>query len=113
MRAMPFKFSGNLLINTPAAGDAARFYRDVLGLEVYEEAEEATGFLSNDHYLYFAKKDGPSFVYEFNVPDVEEARRELEATGCQVVVWEGKGGDCYMRDPFGMVFNLWEDPDSF
>jgi len=25
-----------------------------------------------------------------------------------VVKWEGKGNDCYMRDPFGLVFNLWE-----
>ena len=43
-------------------------------------------------------------------PRCEEACRELEARGCQVVVWEGKGGDCYMRDPFGLTFNLWEDP---
>lgn len=43
-------------------------------------------------------------------PRCEEACRELEARGCQVVVWEGRGGDCYMRDPFGLTFNLWEDP---
>lgn len=110
---MSFKFSGNLLINTPEAGEAASFYKEVLGLDVYEEGEEATGFRSNDHYLYFAKKEEPSFVYEFNVPDVEEARRELEAKGCQVLVWEGKGGDCYIRDPYGNVFNLWEEPEIF
>jgi len=24
-------------------------------------------------------------------------------------MWEGKGKDCYMRDPFGLTFNLWEE----
>ena len=47
-------------------------------------------------------------VIEFNVENVEEARHHLEKYGCSVVKWEGKGNDCYMRDPFGLVFNLWE-----
>lgn len=110
---MPYKMSGNLLVKLPRAKEAAGFYRDVLGLDVHEETEGATGFLTNDHYLYFAEAEAPASVFEFLVPDVEEARRELEARGCQVVVWKGKGDDCYMRDPFGNVFNLWEDPEAF
>jgi len=110
---VPYKMSGNLLVQLPGAREVAEFYRDVLGLEVYEEGEGATGFLTNDHYLYFAEADAPASVFEFIVPDVERARQELEARGCQVVVWKGKGDDCYMRDPFGNVFNLWEDPGAF
>lgn len=36
-----------------------------------------------------------------------------EVKGCQVVVWEGGGKPCYMRDPYGFVFNLWEAPEEF
>jgi catechol 2,3-dioxygenase-like lactoylglutathione lyase family enzyme len=110
---MPYKLSGNLLVKHPRWEEAAEFYEHVLGLQVHERAEEARGFTSNALYLYFTGGEEQTFVHEFIVPDVEEARRELEARGCQVVVWRGRGGDCYMRDPFGLVFNLWEDPDAF
>jgi len=42
------------------------------------------------------------------VADLDKARNELMEKGCMVVTWEGKGNPCYMRDPFGFVFNLWE-----
>ena len=45
---------------------------------------------------------------EFNVDDLDEAKEYLLANDCTVVKWEGKGKDCYMRDPYGLVFNLWE-----
>jgi hypothetical protein len=38
----------------------------------------------------------------------EPPRDEMVAKGCQVVVWEGKGRSCYLRDPFGFVNNLQE-----
>ena len=102
---MRYKLSGNLPIRSPRAREAANLHKTVLGLEVHEEGGSATGFLTNGRYLYFAEVDGPRVVYEFLVPDLEEARRELEAKGCEVVVWKGRGGDCYMQDPFGNLFN--------
>jgi predicted enzyme related to lactoylglutathione lyase len=110
---MPFKMSGNLLLAHPDAKEAAEFYKDVFGLDVFEETEDETGFNAGDNVLYLANEPEPGFVYEYYVPDLEAARDELEAKGCQVVVWEGKGRSCYMRDPFGFVFNLWEAPEEF
>ena len=43
------------------------------------------------------------------VDDLEKARETLEANGCKVLRWRGKGQDCYVRDPFGVIFNLWEE----
>ncbi|MBI2845393.1 MAG: hypothetical protein HYX86_02480 [Chloroflexi bacterium] len=51
-------------------------------------------------------------VFEFIVADLEEAKGELLAAGCQVVRWEGKGRPCYMRDPFGFTFNLYEEQET-
>ncbi len=110
---VPFKMSGNLLLNHPDAKEAARFYEEALGLEVYEETEDETGFETGDNILYLAKEAEPGFVFEFYVPDLEAAREELVARGCEVVVWEGRGRPCYLRDPFGFVFNLWEAPEEF
>ena len=44
-----------------------------------------------------------------NLDNLEEARDILLENGCEVVVWKGKGEDCYMQDPFGVIYNLWEE----
>ena len=49
---------------------------------------------------------------ELFVEDLEQARDELLAQGCEVVRWRGKGRDCYIRDPFGVTYNLWEVADK-
>ena len=51
-------------------------------------------------------------VLELFVDDLEEAREYLVRHGCEVVRWRGKGQDCYVRDPFGVVYNVWEQPES-
>ncbi len=40
--------------------------------------------------------------------DLEAARQELVANGCKVLRWRGKGQDCYIEDPFGVIYNIWE-----
>lgn len=109
---MPFKMSGNLLLRHPRFHEVAEFYRDVMGLEPFEEIDDEMGLKAGDTVLYLEREE-PGFVFEFTVPNLEAARKELEAAGCTVLVWEGKGGRCYVRDPFGSVFNLWEDPRAF
>jgi hypothetical protein len=52
-------------------------------------------------------------ILEFLVPDLDAAKEELLAKGCQVVVWEEKGGRCYLRDSFSFFLNLYEDPQAF
>ena len=52
-------------------------------------------------------------IMEFLVPDAEAAKEELLKAGCKIVQWEGKGRNCYMRDPFGFVLNLYEEPEAF
>ena len=44
---------------------------------------------------------------EFCVDDLDASRDRLGSKGCRVIKWEGK--DCYLKDPFGMIFNLWEE----
>jgi len=48
-------------------------------------------------------------VMEYYVDDLEVAREYLESNGCKVIMWKGKGENCYMRDPYELTFNLWEE----
>lgn len=47
-------------------------------------------------------------VMELFTADLERAREILVAAGCEVLRWHGKGDHCYVQDPFGVIFNLWE-----
>jgi hypothetical protein len=40
------------------------------------------------------------------VPDVAAARARLVAAGCTVVEEDPRVPRCYLRDPYGLVFNL-------
>ena len=63
-----------------------------------------------DSHLYVMESSdvsGP--VLELIVDDIEKAKHHLVKHGWCVIRWEGKGNDCYMKDPNGIVFNLWEE----
>jgi len=50
---------------------------------------------------------------ELIVPNLEEAQRDLVSQGWTVVIWEGLGRRCYLRNTMGTLFNLFEDPTAF
>jgi catechol 2,3-dioxygenase-like lactoylglutathione lyase family enzyme len=110
---MPFKLSHCVAVHVKDREAAVKFYREVLGLETVETDLPQIEFKTDPIRLFLDEADRPATVMEFLVPDVEAARRELEAAGCTVLRWQGKGGDCYIRDPFGFVFNLWQEPEVF
>ena len=41
--------------------------------------------------------------------DIRRGKATFSRKSCEIVRWEGKGMNCYVRDPFGMVFNVWEE----
>jgi catechol 2,3-dioxygenase-like lactoylglutathione lyase family enzyme len=99
------KSSSDVLIRLPSLAPATAFYRDVMGLTLMSESEALVGFSTGAFDLYLQK--GPALgapVFEFEVDDVEAARGNLVAAGCAVVRWEGIHR--WIRDPYGLVFNL-------
>lgn len=83
-----------------------RFYRDVLGLKVVHSSDTVVGFETGSFCLYL--EDGPGYgpVFEFLVENVDVARQQLMDAGCRVEHENPSVPRCYMRDPFGLVFNL-------
>jgi catechol 2,3-dioxygenase-like lactoylglutathione lyase family enzyme len=106
---MKYRMSPNIAVRTERFADAVAFYSDVLGF-ANRSSDPALGDHDADPINLFVIEDdevsGP--VMELFVTDLERAREELLAHGCKVVRWRGKGQDCYIRDPFGVTFNLWE-----
>ncbi len=105
---MKFTFSKCVAIRVPDLHRGKAFYTDVMGMKEDElpDGYELTPGEGNPYLMESDSLTGP--VLEFIVEDVEAARNHLVKHGCTVLTWKGAGGDCYIKDPNGVVFNLWE-----
>ncbi len=111
---MKYKFSGHVNFPTTQWREATEFYKDVLGLQESSGQPGFSHFLSGNSHIYFDSDTSvPGPIFEFLVPDLEEAKKELLAAGCIAMRWDGLGKSCYLRDPFGFTFNVFEDKSAF
>ena len=101
-----FKASRDIIIRTENWAEALQFYRSVLNLPMMEQGDTIVGFETGSFCLYVeqGKEHGP--VFEFLVPDVQAAKRKLVAAGSSVIEEDPGIPRCYIRDPYGMVFNV-------
>jgi predicted enzyme related to lactoylglutathione lyase len=101
-----FKASRDIIVRTENWSEALTFYGSVLGLPITEKGETIAGFETGFFCLYVeqGKEHGP--VFEFLVPDIEAAKGQLIAAGCTVIEENPKIPRCYIRDPYGMIFNV-------
>ena len=108
---MKVRMSPNVAVRTGRFSDAVSFYSKVLGF-ANRSSDPALGDHDADPLNLYVIEDDKikGLVMELLVEDLESAREELLAQGCEVIRWRGKGQDCYIRDPFGVIFNLWEVP---
>lgn len=106
---MQYKMSPNIAVRTQRFSAAVDFYTKVLGFVNRSNDPQLADLDAHPINLFIIEDDefeGP--VMELFVDDLENARDELVANGCKVIRWRGKGQDCYIEDPFGVRFNLWE-----
>ncbi len=106
---MKYRMSPNIAIRTSRFSEAVDFYTKVIGFENRSDDPGLVDLDANPLNIFIIEDDesrGP--VLELFVDDLEAARRELVANGCKVLHWRGKGQDCYIEDPFGVIYNIWE-----
>jgi predicted enzyme related to lactoylglutathione lyase len=107
---MKIKMSSNIAVRAKDYKAVIDFYTQVLGFtnrskdpeHAVLDAQPLTIFIDKDYDM-----KGP--VLELFVDNLEETRDRLLANGCKIIIWKGKGQDCYIQDPFGVIYNLWED----
>jgi catechol 2,3-dioxygenase-like lactoylglutathione lyase family enzyme len=104
--------SRDVLIQSEDLTEAAQFYETVLGLRVTHRSETLIGLETGSFCLYVEK--GPSYgpVFEFYVSDLAAAKSKLIGAGCRVENEDSTIPRCYVRDPFGLIFNLAERKQS-
>ena len=107
-----FKASRDVIVRTENWSEALKFYGSVLGLPITEKGETIVGFETGAFCLYVeqGKEHGP--VFDFLVPDIKTAKQQLVAAGCTVIEENPTVPRCYIRDPFGLVFNIEQTGNS-
>ena len=103
---MANKFGADILIQAPDPLAAAAFYVEQLGFEITDPNPEIVALQGKHINLYIER--GPSIggVLEVTVDNVAEARQRLVANGCVVIKDEPDFPRCYVKDPFGLIYNL-------
>jgi len=106
------KSSRDVLIQTTKMDAAAIFYEKILGFQVFERSEQLIGFETGSFRFFIDKGNSYGPVFEFYVPDLKQAKKTLVENGCRIEVEDPKIPRCYVRDPFGLIFNLAEKKSS-
>ena len=79
-------------------------------LELVNSTDEQLVFKTGDSFFYVVRDlDRTGTVLEFCVDNLDVAKERLVSKGCQIIKWEEKGKDSYLKDPFGVIFNIWEE----
>jgi hypothetical protein len=103
---MANRFGTDILIQADEPDVAALFYVQQLGFEITDKTPNMIG-LHGEHINLFIER-GPALgpVLEVTVDNVEEAKLRLVKNGCQIVKDEPHFPRCYVKDPFGLIYNL-------
>ncbi len=102
----PFRASRDVIIRTEAFDDAIHFYESVLGLSIVHREASLVGFDAGAFRLYVEKGPGHGAVFDFLVPNKHAAKSALMAAGCTLKEEDPSLPRCYIRDPYGLVFNI-------
>ena len=103
---MANSFGADILIQAPIPKDAASFYVGQLGFAITGETPRMIS-LHGEHINLFIER-GPALgpVLEVTVDNVDAAKHRLVAKGCAIVKDEPAFPRCYIKDPFGLTYNL-------
>jgi beta-lactam-binding protein with PASTA domain len=101
-------FGTDILIQAKDPMKAASFYVKELGFKITDKDPKMVG-LHGEHINLFIEP-GPALgpVLEVTVKSVREAKARLKKKGCRVVKDEPDFPRCYVKDPYGLIYNLTE-----
>ena len=98
--------SRDVIIRTASWNEAVRFYESVLGFRIASRGEGLIGFETGSFRLYVERGEPHGPVFDFLVADVPAARDQLLKAGCTLIEEDPQVPRCYLRDPFGVTFNV-------
>jgi Glyoxalase-like domain len=100
------KTTNEVIFRAPDLGAVKKYYAERLGFPILLETEIVIGFDTGALNLYFERGAWNGAVFEFTAPEIQKRKEELVASGCEVVEENPAVPRIYLRDPFGVVFNI-------
>ena len=111
-RAITFVANDELALHVPDPAAAERFYVEVLGCAVFTRTRDMIGVSNGALRLYLVRDPEcthDAVVPSFDVQDRAAAIRQLLRAGCTLVPVGPHAPEAYyVRDPFGVVFDVIE-----
>ena len=103
---MANSFGTDILIQAEDPKNAALFYVKQLGFTITDEKSNMISLHGNHINLFIERGPALGGVLEVTVDNVEEAKLRLVKNGCEIVKDEPDFPRCYIKDPFGLIYNL-------
>jgi len=109
---MRFHANNELALHVPDPVAAESFYASVLGCTVTDRTQDCISLTNGALRLYLLRDPAPTHdrvVPSFDVPDRQAAIAALKKAGCSLVaIGPHAPGESYVRDPFGVLFDVIE-----
>jgi hypothetical protein len=99
-------FGADILIQAPDPKSAAAFYVQALGFGITGEQPNMISLHGRNINLFIEQGPALGPVLEVTVPNVAETRQQLIDAGSEIVKDEPDFPRCYVKDPFGLIYNL-------
>ena len=99
-------FGTDILIQAPDPRSAAAFYIEQLGFSITEESPQMISLHGKNINLFIERGPALGPVFEVSVGDVEASKKRLVAAGAVIVKDEPEFPRTYVRDPYGLIYNL-------
>jgi catechol 2,3-dioxygenase-like lactoylglutathione lyase family enzyme len=96
----------DILVQTERPAEARAFYESVLGFKIIQDDPAMCGLETGAFRLFIDPAPALGPVLEVETDDVPAMKERLLAAGCTVETEDPAIPRCYLRDPFGVIFNL-------
>jgi catechol 2,3-dioxygenase-like lactoylglutathione lyase family enzyme len=102
----PMRSTPDVILQVSSLAEATDFYEKVLGLPVTSPRQGLAKVETGSIVLYLEEGRLPGPVFDFLVDDVQATKNALLKRGCTLIEENPAVPRCYLRDPFGLVFNV-------
>lgn len=100
----------DVIVRAADLSAAKKFYNEIMGFSISTEQPALLGFDTGSFTLYVESgREDATPVFDFEHDGKQKNKARLVAAGCEVIEDNPAIPRCYLRDPFGLVFNLAED----
>lgn len=110
--APAYRANNELALHVADPEAAAAFYANVLGCAIVRREPSWIEVASGPLRLFFVRdpeRTHDAVVPSFDVPNRAKAMAHLQAAGCTLVaIGPHAPGETYVRDPFGVIFDVVE-----